>query len=61
MTAIIIQIVIVLAVVGFLVFLARDDMRNQKIREEEEREEALALERAKREKAEEPSGDDKEQ
>jgi len=50
MLAIILQIVVVLLVVGFLVFLTRDDMRNQKIREEEEREEALALEREKSEK-----------
>lgn len=59
MWSIIIQIVVVAALVGFLIFLARDDMRNQKIREEEEREEALALERA-RQKSEEERSDDKE-
>lgn len=44
MLSIIIQVAIVALLIGFLVFLARDDMRNQKIREAEEKEEALALE-----------------
>ena len=45
MLAIYIQIGVVLTVVAFLVFLMLDDKKNQKIREQEEKEEALALER----------------
>ncbi len=52
MLAIYLQIAAVVVVVGFLIFLARDDMRNRKLREAEEKEELLALEKAKKEKSE---------
>jgi len=45
MLSIILQLLAVALLVGFLFFLARDDMRNHKIREAEKKEEALALER----------------
>jgi len=52
MLAIYIQIGIVLMVVAFLVFLTLDDKKNRKLREAEEKEEALALERKREEDAE---------
>ncbi|VAW86768.1 hypothetical protein MNBD_GAMMA16-172 [hydrothermal vent metagenome] len=39
MNMIIIQIAVLLTVVAFVIFLAIDDKKNQKIREEEDREE----------------------
>ncbi len=58
MLAISLQIAAIAIVVGFLIFLARDDMRNQKIREAEEKEDRLALEKAQKEKGENASEGD---
>ena len=41
MTYIIIEIVALVAVVGFLIYLAKDDKKNRLLREAEDREEAL--------------------
>jgi len=58
MLAISLQIAAIAVVVGFLIFLARDDMRNQKLRKVEEEEERLALEKAEKEKSDNISDDD---
>jgi len=58
MLAIYIQIGIVLMVVAFLVFLTLDDKKNRKLREEEEREEALALERKRQDEADKNAAND---
>jgi len=41
MKTIIAQIVVVLLCIAFLVFLARDDRKNRRVREEEDRQKAL--------------------
>jgi phosphotransferase system glucose/maltose/N-acetylglucosamine-specific IIC component len=58
MLAIYIQIGIVLMVVAFLVFLTLDDKKNRKLREEEEREETLSLERKRQDGADKNAAND---